>query len=150
MTSKGTLLVTDLKSDTNEIYGKDTAQDATTKRLITGLSLTDSTFIRNYSHLRDEVQRKADEFAELAAREGVSLAKDDPFALILDGNSKFNIAMPDLALVQVEAHPKETEYQSLLRLNLSQVSVFIDFLDSTKNNLLKVDPFHSIDREDSY
>jgi len=102
VTSRDTVVTTDLKADKSEIYGKAMNVDwyyATAKKL-DGLTDTDHLFVKLYPQIKEAISQRTQELSQLASENGVILPYDDPWELIFHPDGSWELMTLDLEMTE--------------------------------------------------
>lgn len=131
----GTLLVTDIKADGSEIYGKAMAYNLD-EELFRRRIEVDARFLHLMQNELGDIERRVKEYVALADAHSLGLPFDDPFELVVHPSGSWNLLILDLQ----HANPRgatplcEPEYAST---NKELAAGFLGYLESAKRRFIE-------------
>jgi hypothetical protein len=127
-TEQGSLLVTNVKHDGSETYGRSSNFDSD-HREATGQGYTpnalDEHFIRIMENQRNEIEAQALHYAAMATEHGITLPFDDPFEVLVKPDGSWSLVILDLRFVYLDELPAD----QLHTKNTQHVATFMRAID---------------------
>jgi hypothetical protein len=143
-TDKNTIVMTDIRADGSEIYGKSIYYHITDPKKtgeIRQSNKIDVKFleIMNSKEKMEEVKKQAEKYALLASEHGIILAWDDPFDLVIHPTEGFKLICLDIEDMGHRDVSSEYELTEAKETNQNRVKKFIADLTISAKELLKTE-----------
>lgn len=141
LTNEGTLLLTDVKADGSETYGKGLRRvlEGTLKEIDQEPRINasiDSVFLGIMGQQWELVIKKVDELVTLATKNGIILPKDfDAFELLVHPDGSWQLITLDLRAVEITDINDLAERERVRRFNLEEQQAFIRDLIYLRDHL---------------
>lgn len=141
-TDRNTIVMTDVRADGSEIYGKSIFYHITDPKKtgeIRQSNKIDAKFleIMNSKEKMEEVKKQAEKYALLASEHGIILAWDDPFDLVIHPTEGFKLICLDIENMGHRDVSSEWELTDAKETNQNKVKRFIADLTISAKELSK-------------
>lgn len=108
LTDQNKIVMTDLKADGSELYGKGIVFEIALAKYANKTPRESSNIDKIFLEIMDNeeevelIKEKTNEYAKIATENGISLAVDDPFELVVHPNGEWDLVCLDLELLQLK------------------------------------------------